>query len=244
MMLTLNSHIYNSATGSDVVWGPQIFENVPLIAGRFNVILGTTDTSGRLITTAFGHKDRYLGITVGTGDEIKPRQQILSTPYAIQAAKASHHSNVIPVGTVNAFWGTSIPEGWLLCDGKAVPPESDYTALRNVLGSNVLPDLRGMFLRGAGTHGTHTKAAGGKFDGGNIGDFQPDQFQGHRHNAQGMRNLTAPNGAFTVAITSTPWDAPMNDTVTDPRSDGVNGTPRTGNETKPASYSVLYIIKY
>ncbi|MCP4105262.1 MAG: hypothetical protein GY749_06960, partial [Desulfobacteraceae bacterium] len=55
----LTFNIYDAAVGGNVVWGPQIFDSVPLINGRFNVILGTTDNNGKLITDAFGAKDRY-----------------------------------------------------------------------------------------------------------------------------------------------------------------------------------------
>ncbi|GEM_PF-4533473 len=81
-------NLYDSTVAVASVWGPQIFENVPLINGMFNVILGTADTSGRPLADAFGAKDRYLGITVD-GKEILPRQQILSTPFAIKAEQAA-----------------------------------------------------------------------------------------------------------------------------------------------------------
>jgi hypothetical protein len=89
----LEFNIYDSATGGTRIWGPQIFNTVPLIGGKFNVILGTTDNGGNSITEAFGAKDRYLGIKVDTGAELVPRQQILSAPYTIKAenaAKAGH----------------------------------------------------------------------------------------------------------------------------------------------------------
>jgi hypothetical protein len=85
--------IYDAPTGGNLIWGPQVFNAVPLIDGKFNVILGTTDTSGRSISEAFRQKDRYLGITVENQSEISPRQQILSAPFAVQAeyaAKADH----------------------------------------------------------------------------------------------------------------------------------------------------------
>ena len=89
----LEFNIYDSATGGTIIWGPQIFNTVPLINGKFNVILGTTDNPGRSIVEAFGAKDRYLGIKVDIGSELVPRQQILSAPYSVKAehaAKADH----------------------------------------------------------------------------------------------------------------------------------------------------------
>ncbi|MCP4105252.1 MAG: hypothetical protein GY749_06910 [Desulfobacteraceae bacterium] len=84
----LTFNIYDAAIGGNLVWGPQVFDSVPLINGRFNVILGTTDNNGKLIIDAFDAKERYLGITVDSNSEISPRQQILSAPYAIQAVNA------------------------------------------------------------------------------------------------------------------------------------------------------------
>jgi len=85
------------------IWGPQAFDTVPIIAGQFNVILGTTDSKGRSITDGFGSKDRYLGMVVGVpgatldvNNEIAPRQQILSAPFAVQA------KNSDCLGTVKA----------------------------------------------------------------------------------------------------------------------------------------------
>jgi len=85
---TLEFNIYDAASGGTKVWGPQIFNNVPLVDGYFNVILGTTDTEGRSIADAFGANNRFLGITYDS-KEIVPRQQILSVPYAMQAGSVN-----------------------------------------------------------------------------------------------------------------------------------------------------------
>ncbi len=78
---------------------------------------------------------------------------------AIAAAKKLQSS--IPTGTIAAYGGLIddahlAPDGWLLCDGKPVPTDSTYDSLRAKLkegawpgGGSLLPDLRGMFLRGA-----------------------------------------------------------------------------------------------
>ncbi len=85
-------NIYDAVSGGNLIWGPQTFDSVPLIEGRFNVILGTTDTPGRSIANAFDAANRYLGITVD-GAEIAPRQQILSAPFAVQAEHATKADN-------------------------------------------------------------------------------------------------------------------------------------------------------
>lgn len=63
---------------------------------------------------------------------------------------------LLPVGTILPFAGDRdlIPIGWLLCDGKPIPPGSEYDNLRKVLnhrfGVEKLPDLRGRATIGAG----------------------------------------------------------------------------------------------
>lgn len=56
------------------------------------------------------------------------------------------------VGVVVAYMGEEPPDGWLLCDGSEFD-ETEYPKLYKVLGKNTTPDLRGEFLRGAGTNG-------------------------------------------------------------------------------------------
>ena len=101
----LTFNIYDSATGTTVIWGPQVFDSVPLIGGRFNVILGSTDTSGRSITGAFSAKDRYLGIKVDSNTEIAPRQQILSAPFSLQS---EHSAKALKADVAETVQGTDL----------------------------------------------------------------------------------------------------------------------------------------
>ena len=81
-----------------------------------------------------------------------------------------------PLGTINAFGGSTAPEGWLLCQGQAIS-RTTYADLFKVIGTAFgagdgsttfnVPDLRGEFLRGAGTN-SHTDQGSG----GNVGTHQ------------------------------------------------------------------------
>lgn len=81
-----------------------------------------------------------------------------------------------PVGSIQAFGGSSAPSGWLLCHGQELN-RSDYPELFSVIGTAFgtpsantkfkLPDLRGEFLRGAGTN-SHS----GQGNGGTLGQHQ------------------------------------------------------------------------
>ncbi|MFH2124141.1 MAG: phage tail protein [Pseudomonadota bacterium] len=227
----LTFNIYDAATDGTLVWGPQVFDPVPVLAGLFNIILGTTDTSGRSIVDAFGTDSRFLGITVDEvgqtgGTEIVPRQQILSAPYAVQA-EAAQNANLFanhppqwftPVGTIVAYWGATAPDGWLLCDGSTI--ETQYVNLIALVGSTV-PDLRGVFLRGLD--------AGKSLDPNRVlGSYQADEFKSHTHRYHnqvgGDHNGYNPAGG---------WEGGDHDT-------GAAG----GSETRPKNIAVNYIIKY
>jgi microcystin-dependent protein len=135
---------------------------------------------------AFAATNRYLGLTVVSSNgfvipsatEILPRQQLLSVPFAIQALQAqqaqvasalvgNQTAAFCPPGSIIAYMGTSAPSGWLLCDGSIVGT-NQYPTLFSVIGTSSglgtnsssfrLPDLRGMFLRGADTMADRTFA--------------------------------------------------------------------------------------
>ena len=71
------------------------------------------------------------------------------------------------VGSVTAFAGNTLPEGWLLCDGSAVNRET-YAALYSVIGGTYgagdgsttfnLPNLTDKFIQGNATSGTEHSA--------------------------------------------------------------------------------------
>lgn len=150
------------------------------------------------------------------------------------------------VGRIEAATTVAPPSGTLSCDGSAVS-RSTYSDLFNVIGTTWgagdgtttfnLPDFRGIFLRGIGTHGTLAKANGTNVAGGTLGTVQNDMLQG-----------------FAVGITDYPFDGSIGirgcddnsvfDGIALPTSDGINGTPRTGSETRPFSGAVHFVIRY
>ena len=77
-----------------------------------------------------------------------------------------------PIGSIIPFGGTSevVPSGWFLCDGRAIN-RTEYSVLFDIIGTNFgegdgsttfnIPDLRGEFLRGAGTNSHSSQGNGG-----------------------------------------------------------------------------------
>ena len=106
-------------------------------------------------------KQYWVQLSVN-GEALQPRIALHSVPYAMSAPGG------VPIGCIMPFAGlsTAIPDGWMLCDGspmssKATPKLFEACAKLWGDGSNDadestdfnLPDLRGMFLRGADNGG-------------------------------------------------------------------------------------------
>lgn len=97
-----------------------------------------------------------------------------------------HEKNEFPSGLISAYMGSSDPIGWLICDGREVSRKS-YSRLFSVLGVSygvgdgittfALPDLRGSFLRGAGTN----QSINTNYVGPNLNSFQTHATEKHAH---------------------------------------------------------------
>ena len=79
-------------------------------------------------------------------------------------------TGTIPVAVIIMFGGTSVPSGWLECNGQST---SGYTALAAIVGSTV-PDLRGEFVRGFDN-------SRGVDSGRSILSTQDEEFKEHNH---------------------------------------------------------------
>jgi hypothetical protein len=127
---TLTFKVFDAATNGALVWGPQVFDGVaaqghgariPVVQGYFNVMLGPVDTGGSALSDAFNGTSRYVEVTVSNRPPITPRQQILTTPFAFQAAnsaKLAGYDWSAVFGTNNPLLG-SIP-GDKLADGTVI----------------------------------------------------------------------------------------------------------------------------
>lgn len=151
----------------------------------------------------------------------------------------------VPTGSVYHFASSTAPTGFLICNGDAVPNGSgtvqgvttDFSALYAILGTTygvagTLPDLEGVFIRGTGS-----QVISGITYSGTLGTKQGDAMQGHRHTSFSL------SGAAAFG-TPTPASFQSASTTGDPVTDGTNGTPRTGSETRPANIALLPCIKY
>jgi len=157
--------LYGAAAGGSPLWEEQWTgpNSVAVSDGLFNVMLGSLNPIAPAIVA--GTDSLFLGITVGTDDEMTPRVQVGTVPYAIQALSvpdASIDATKLADGAVTAdkladgisfappgailMWSgplSAIPAGWALCDG-----------------ANGTPDLRDRFILSVAS-GENPGATGG-----------------------------------------------------------------------------------
>jgi microcystin-dependent protein len=162
-------------------------------------------------------------------------------PYALHASTSS---DGIPAGTIIAFGGETVPNGWLLCDGQEYS-NNDYPNLRAAIQTNFggtgstfyVPDLRGRFLRGLdGADGTssdrdpessdRTESNTGGNTGNEVGSVQEDAFQGHGHDA-----LAIPLSAATAGVGSSNRNSLLR------ANSGTSSNPGSGPQTPQNNYN-------
>lgn len=162
------------------------------------------------------------------------------------------YNNMIPTGIVQAFAGTTTPQGWLLCDGSAVS-RTDYADLYAVIGDTYgagdgsttfnLPDLVDKFVEGSATAGTE-KTAGLPNLEGNF-DVRGLQAGGNDYsivnNPTGMITLTsASSGMVSASITGSSGGTKF----VKINASTYNSIYGNSTTVQPPAVTMRYIIKY
>lgn len=192
----------------------------------------------------------------------------------------------VPIGTIVAFGGQDVPDGWLLCNGYEinVAASPEYKPLFDVIGTAWggnsslqtfrIPDLRGRFLRGVDGTANEDPNKGnsdriamypGGNTGNNVGSYQSDAIQQHRHfgfnitplsnNGSEIANFPRNESMFSsyscdyeipgpgrfATVIKTPGVGSLEPTV-GPSSFQTQSS-RSSTETRPKNVYVNYIIK-
>jgi len=119
-ILNMSFRLYSGASGGAALWTEQWTgpNGVQVSDGLFNVMLGSlTPIAQSLIT---GNSTLFLGITVGTDDEMSPRVQLGSVPFAVQAL-------TVPDGSITA--------AKLAADVSLIPPDGSITTAKLANGA-------------------------------------------------------------------------------------------------------------
>jgi hypothetical protein len=117
--------LYDAATGGTPLWTEQWTgsNGVKVSDGLFNVMLGSlTPIPTSLVTD---HSSLFLGITVGTDDEMTPRVQLGTVPFAVQAL-------TVPDGSVTTakIADGAVTQAKLGVDVSMVPPDGSVTTAK------------------------------------------------------------------------------------------------------------------
>lgn len=179
----------------------------------------------------------------------------------------------VPAGTIITYAGSSTPVGgWLLCNGDSYSSIGKYNDLYKAIGDTYtynktgtnfnVPDLRGLFIRGAGINGN----ASAKFSkvvpsSGAVGTLQEDSTASPKStSAYNLTDGTSSNAAYkklsstlNLGFISLSWDWSGNDTsgtATGFDNGGYGVEPNIRRifpgdaETRPKNIALNYYIKY
>jgi microcystin-dependent protein len=172
-----------------------------------------------------------------------------TTETAVQYSDGANWNYFAPPGMTIEYAGATCPAGFLLCDGSAISRTTYaalYTAISTTWGTGNgtstfnIPDLRGVFVRGAGTSSKLTDANSAAFAG-TLGTYQNDKLQNHIHGATSGQNLTTAQplaGNGIIGQTNNSGGVNTSDVTAGA------GLARIGAETSPANAALNRCIKY
>lgn len=223
-------------------------QTISLLTDAFGVFSHILNLSTIDNTSIF---ENELFLKIEQGAVLISDEKLNYVPYAISA------SNGVPTGSIMPYMGATAPRGWVLCNGAALP--STATALIALVGNNA-PDLRGMFMRGAGTN-TDSQYAGPA-----LKNIQTELIKshaltvadaGHEHTITDPGHVhVAPvrggsgggnnfgNGEGGSASNNYPTaTATTGITKANKNTTGISVNYVGGTETRPVNYGVNYIIK-
>ena len=158
-------------------------------------------------------------------------------------------------GEIRTFAGSACPKNWLIADGTELPVQG-HKSLNDAIGdlwgatqqtTFVLPDLRGVFLRGwnidrANNGDPEAKARsipqGAPYNstdlGNQVGTYQQDQFLSHQHTL-GLSSRWGDKYSSTTGFSN---DDGQFTGLVQPATSATGGT-----ETRPRNVYVLYCIR-
>jgi len=215
-----------SPSGTTTAWGT--IENIvpsqglvyrPSVSGTLGSVAQLTGSSGQVVSFDANGNPYAVAATAITGTSV-PSGAVLPFAYNVTTG--------------------IVPAGWLLCDG-SVYTTAVYPTLGALLGNTYggstgtfgVPNLSGLFIRGAGSQ----TSGGVTYSAGTIGTIQADNFQGHEHSYSGTAVSNTFAGGSGSGLTGSAK------TTTGEITDGTNGTPRYGTETRPVNLAMVYCIK-
>ena len=123
--VNMEFRLYDVASGGIFLW-EELWtgsNSVEVSDGLFNVMLGSMEPIPQSVITE--HDSLFLGITVGTDDEMTPRVQLGSVPFAVQAL-------TVPDGSVTTekIADEAVTQAKLGSDVSLEPPDGSITTAK------------------------------------------------------------------------------------------------------------------
>lgn len=212
-------------------------------AALFDVLVTQPGFTGQTFTNTIASPGLFTknGHGFSGGERLR-----LTTTGALATGLVAGSEYFVIVNDVNTFWlatsEANAAAGTKINTSGTQSGTHTYTRSLYGLGDGAttfgLPDDRDLFVRG--------KATSGRV----IGGYQADALQGHWHDffmgtAQSGLNTTNAIGTSNGLAAYNPAGTPASSLyVYHPSSDGINGAPRTGSQTRPVNRAYLPIIKY
>lgn len=187
-------------------------------------------------------KKKDCTVNVYSGSETIPRATLTIT----RLTKEENQASGVPVGTVITWASTNNPNEngtWLECNGQSC---AAYPELVKVLGSDTVPDYRGVFLRGLGSV-TSTHYGTVRHQSSGLGELQGDAIRNIYGMVSGMDVYNDTwSGAFYNPGTrdgkGIPGSYQPRKFCDDFSFDASRVVP-TANEDRPINRAVRYFIK-
>ncbi len=229
--ITINAGVGMNGGGSVALGGSTTLNLTSPVITTLGGTGLTTYTMGDLLTYVAG--TTLTRLPIGTNGQMltvvgaQPSWQTLSSP-------ASSVGTIITSMLTETQFQSLNGVAWVLMDGRNVMG-SAYTTLT---GFTTIPDARGAYIRGK----NNGRVDGFQNPSGDLalGTFQNDQFQGHYHQND-SNALGGPEGFTSGGSIGNGWNVTtFAQTII---SDGGNGTPRIGPETRVKCITINYFIK-
>ena len=249
----------NASTPTYLLLGKTDVANMGHATTASPSFTGTITSAGDIVMSGTGSLQLPTGTTAqrptaSTGD-IR-FNTTLSQFEGYNGAAWGEIANGVPAGSIFSFASTTVPSGYLECNGAAVS-RSTYSTLFATIsttfgsgdGSSTfnLPDLRGQFVRGWANNASNTGD-----DGRSFASTQSDQNKTHGHTASvtdpGHRHVTKGHGTqddggsnVTGSTSGGSSSTSMNDANT---GISVSVASDGGAEVRVKNIALMYVIKF
>lgn len=130
-------YLYHEASGGSALWA-ESQSGVQVSRGLLSVLLGGgSPISGvphGAVSDIFKNDAVYVEMRIDGDNPLRIRQRFTSTAHAYSAQNAVTAVHGVPAGTVMPFAGSTVPYGWLACNGASYSA-TDFPDLFAAIGT-------------------------------------------------------------------------------------------------------------